>query len=848
MLPPEPFDNQRLVDAFQILWVFNQSQNCWISQGKIKTLPIANATTTGLLQSKLKYLMDTIPDKGGGYAIITKPLNRRTIDNPDGIIFGKVELVSNSLTINCIDANNNIINTSKKCQSNYLETDKTPPGFDLNLSSDFLNSLCIDVPGGPGPRGLPGNKGSQGKDGTGDGPQGEPGDSGKDATQTWPITGVQIVDIDDMTDIAIVKLDIDQANGILHATKSKINISSDATTPVQQFIIKRLNKGITWGDCLEYTLNPPAPCKPGETSQDIITAIDPTIAFYPEYFQPTDLPGTTYEPVAAKFSDILNQIIGFYNGKLDDAAAQWDQQIADYLRTLDTQARQQLDATAQKLETCAGIPTLDLCVGINEDCASNLNNNPAASGGSGQGTQKSPTGQVDYYGLSPIPEILGLDPTKSQVVSLGMAEATAYNPVFSFKAVDALQFPRLANGTLEDKACDNLGGCWVQYQNGVAVFIPYTIFIPKGSVICTLPQSIAKACDEIPPHLQTQIIPDPNDPIQQAILAELQSQADATATTPEERQVIEQEMLNVQRGHPSNEILANIYQTWIDNLAQNLNAATILYKKDRLRYSPELVEFPAGIYVFLYRDGAVSQVPLNNKERYGISADDKRFISGPFVSYYVGNEGNGKVLEPFTIINPYDRTDKATINAPIASTEVGLEIGWAPTSYVDLITFDYFNNHIFDAADIQGNNGVHFPLPYVDYIGTSPQILEMENMINWQKMPAVGVSNDIIKLRQAYYEKPLGGRAVSFDTNAPGYFFTRIKSAYSATNIFGELVMPTSNNKYSNDVALIHMKERHLKVPAINARPIATGSIKLQVVRVITTDTHSSTFGLGASQ
>ena len=832
MLPSEPIDNQILIDSLGIKWIFSLNQNCWICQGKIKTLPIANATTIGLLSDKLKYFLDTIPEKGGGYAIITKPLNRRTIENPDGILFGNIELVSDSLQIDCVNADGSIISNPKSCNVGKLfETDQIPPGFDFNFSDDFLNSLCVEIPGGPGPKGVPGDKGPAGKDGTGDGPQGVPGDSGENIIQSWPIIGVRITDVDETTDTAIIKLDINKAEGKIFTTKGKITLPIDADTPVEQFIVRRLNKPIKFLNCFEYKIQPDIPCKPGETEQDRLNVLNPTVAFYPEYFDP-DIKDRTYEPVKARFSNIIDNICEFYQGKLNEAAIQWDQQIEDYLRSKDTAGREALDEVAKKLAECESIRQLDVCVGVNEDCKGNELSDVA--GGPLKGSGTSPTGQVDYFGLAPIPEILGLDPLKTQVISLGMAEIIASNPIFSFRSTSPPAFPKLAGGTLEDKICDNAGGCWIQYPNGVAVFLPYGLLIPKGSILCALPRTITDACDEIPPHLKTQIIPDPNDPIQKALIEELEQRAEAS--TGEEKEAILQEIENIKKGYPSSETLAAIYQDWINGLTTNLNNSFVLYKKFKLRYSPELIEFPAGIYLFLYRDGAIKQTELNDKERYGIPASNNRFIKGPFLEYFVGNEGNGKSLVPFTIINPYDRTTKTDITGAIASTEIGLEIGWTPIDYVDFVPFDYYSKHAFNPANIQGNAGVHLPLSHVDYNGLALDVLTMESKITWQKMSSVGVGDDITRLRLAYYARPLQDRAILFETTESGFFFARIKTAYSATNIFGGLVMPPINDhKYSSNVALIHTKDQHpLKVPAIDARPTGIGSVKVQVIRLIT--------------
>lgn len=72
-LPIQPFDGQIYVDVYRVKWQFNSESNCWIKVGLTGDVPVADESTTGMLTAKFKEILDSIPDRGGHFGIITKP-------------------------------------------------------------------------------------------------------------------------------------------------------------------------------------------------------------------------------------------------------------------------------------------------------------------------------------------------------------------------------------------------------------------------------------------------------------------------------------------------------------------------------------------------------------------------------------------------------------------------------------------------------------------------------------------------------------------------------------------------------------------------------------------------------
>lgn len=792
-LPENPFDSQVFIDVFGVQWEFDSSVQCWRRIGAQNEIPLATSTTIGLLSKEDKFLIDSVQEKGGGYGIIIRGLKLRSQSNPDGILLGDVELVSHSLNIQCRDQEGKEITPS--CSNViFREKDTVPPGFDINLSDAFLKSFCVEIAGGPGQIGLPGDNGDKGDDGTGDGPIGLQGTPGIDYTTAHTFTGVKIVDIDQMTDTAVVALEVNREQGKLFVTKSKINFPTGDDLVAEQLIASQLSRSIKFkGDCWDYDFVV-SPCGPAD-NYDID---NPLVAYYPSNFDPTK-EINSYTPVRARLSDIIADMIAVYQAKLDAAVNGYDEKIRTFMKEKDSQARQVLSFLGDRLAECENITYLDYCIGLQQGC-----DNAASS------------------------DIVVVDETDPLCASLGsflsctgtdgLPRATCqiigcfeiYNkgaPVFSFIAPDPFISAATDDSdnvqTSVSRICESQ--CWLLYDthsNAAGIAARGTIIPPKSVTYPALPVSagVNSYMNSSPPVM----VPNSLTPGQTAILADE-------------------------------------FNVWATDLAARLNDGYLLREKTQLTYQGSY-EFPAGSYVFIYQDGGVRQERLNINERFDEPPNSDMFqTEGPFNDYFVGNEGGGS-LGPFFILNPYDHSKRVQINNNIASTEIGLEIGSAPTTYQNLSS-KYFASHAFNPYEFYGAGATDTPLSYVDPIGLDISAIANENLINWEQFPATNGSVsrcELTDLEQYYQTGSLDLKVLHINLTQPSFLFARIKTAYTITNFFGNLIMPPILDPsiepglikdYSYNRAIIYRNVNNAW-PVINARPIATGKINIKVVKV----------------
>ncbi len=105
VLPATPTDKQIFVDSERVRWVYDAETEVWERAGTVENIPLANATTTGLMSSQDKALLDGVPEVGGGFGIIVDAkMVLQTASNPEGVIKGDVKLRSDSLDIICVGA------------------------------------------------------------------------------------------------------------------------------------------------------------------------------------------------------------------------------------------------------------------------------------------------------------------------------------------------------------------------------------------------------------------------------------------------------------------------------------------------------------------------------------------------------------------------------------------------------------------------------------------------------------------------------------------------------------------------------------------------------------------------
>ena len=73
-LPTNPFDKQEFIDALRNRWVYNLETRTWQWTGAVQQIGAATETTSGLLKSIDKALIDGLPSHPGGFGLLTSYL------------------------------------------------------------------------------------------------------------------------------------------------------------------------------------------------------------------------------------------------------------------------------------------------------------------------------------------------------------------------------------------------------------------------------------------------------------------------------------------------------------------------------------------------------------------------------------------------------------------------------------------------------------------------------------------------------------------------------------------------------------------------------------------------------
>lgn len=300
-----------------------------------------------------------------GDASSSKPNDKFEILEPtalnlNGVIAGDVQLVSESIEINCVDHNDDPIVTDK-CDIRNDNLPK-PPALDFKVSDLFKSQFCVQQPGCEGPRGNRGLKGNKGADGTGDGPQGDIGDPGISAPSTPMVfDGIKIVDIDDIYDTAVVALEIDAPNGRLNVVKAKLKTPDD-NTPTSQLITTEVFRTVDFtGNNFDFNLLRP--------NVDPIGTDDVKIAYYPQGFDTSadasvNRPQTS--PIATMdLSGFVTEVCDYWEKKLKEISDLYDKQIKEFIESKDKAAREALASLCQELAACEWERPIEFCLGIN---------------------------------------------------------------------------------------------------------------------------------------------------------------------------------------------------------------------------------------------------------------------------------------------------------------------------------------------------------------------------------------------------------------------------------------------------------------------------------------------------
>lgn len=362
-LPNFQFPGQIIVDPYGVVYKYDDTADCFVDTGSIEDIPNSSFDNVGLMTSVHKAKLDLIPEKAGGFAIITDPkLRPNSMDNPDGLIYGDIKLTSESIDITCIDVNGDAIKGN--CYS-CVDGDNAP-GFNFKLNEKFLSNFCARLPIIPGPRGSKGETGDQGEPGTGDGPVGETGDDGISYDVPGTFTGVKILDVDGVYEKAVIDLSLDSDGGVLTVLKSKV-ATGDADTPANQIYCTPIFRDVQF--------DPTFPtCDDGGDlwKYEIIKGdddLDPNVYLFmmPDQFAP---PGET-DVTVLLLSELIDAVIEDMKTEYEAAVTKYDDEIKAYILEKDSDSRQKLCALAKELADCEWELPLEYCIGITPaDCGS----------------------------------------------------------------------------------------------------------------------------------------------------------------------------------------------------------------------------------------------------------------------------------------------------------------------------------------------------------------------------------------------------------------------------------------------------------------------------------------------
>ena len=839
ILPQGEFDGQEFIDTFRIKWVFDASYKVWRRYGQVPEIPLASSTTTGLLSNEDKLLLDGIADKGGGFAILTKPLlSARTVDNPDGVLYGEIGIVSESLNFLCVDGQGNQIEDSclKVC---FKENDPAPPGFDVGISDDFFASFCVEVPGGQGPIGETGDQGKPGEDGTGDGPVGLAGDDGLNATTHHKLTGVKIIDVDNFFDSAVVRAEIDQANGTLLVTKGKIDTPNEDELIAERLVARQLLRTVKFvDDCWKYTIEA-VPCGP----EDDYNVLDPYVAYYPSHFE--EGKEGDYQLVKRRLSNLVDQIIDFYQVKLDKASEDFDKQIWEFIQQKDKECRLQLDELSDRLVQCENITFLDYCVGINEDCPE--------GGKAGVNLELVGKSECAMYAdlvcqpTEPVTEGIAAQITEPSCAASHFTIYPGTNAVFSFLPPDPFKYPSIVlSGTPTSRIAET--PVWIMFNDDTSnavSFVPKGGLIPANAIVYAIPTKID--CDG-----QVQVSTD-------SLIDQMTDPRPPTFKTGI-------------FGGVSVTDLAAAFHTWAVDLATRLNAGKTYWPKTQLNFGGS-IQFQPGWYIFDYTDGAAYYQGLNTEERFGEPfnsllfrqwTNDERDVLASEPGYAGGQGATGSLSTSgisygapggLHILNPFDLTDRVSVsNSQFCAIEGGgFELGVYNGNYDTLLPLapeSYFAKHAFDPNTNYGAQAANQPRNIVDHVVELPStIATNEAKISWYAFPSPEVKrtngtpilifDSAKKVRQAYANTDLTRRAVIVYFSQATYVWARITCPFTAYNAFGNLIMPPNSVEdgvtYSNNRAMIYRTSwsgDFLIWPSIAIRPQASGAIKMKITKV----------------
>ena len=364
-LPFTPTDGQVFVDNERVKWVYDAELDLWQRSGTADVVPLATSDIIGYMSYLDKSLLDQIPAVPGGFGIITDTkLLLQSPTNPEGVIRGDIELVSESLDIECVSNAGATINCltppGMDCETNNGQSS----GLSFKLSDKFLNSLLVNIPGQQGKKGPKGNKGNPGKPGFAGGPAGRAGRPGPSISELCRLTGVKYNDLDGVTDTAIVDLGLidDDGHGCkLVVTKAKLNVPGDA--PADKVIATPLIRGVVYD-----ADDDPENCK--ITRLDDWRLVKPVGDDTPLNIQLLRLSTgseQTGQPsgfnASMTIKKFISDIVKEYKQRLAKVDRDYGKVVKSYIESIDSKARDILSSLANDLTQCEfDLPAVEYCI------------------------------------------------------------------------------------------------------------------------------------------------------------------------------------------------------------------------------------------------------------------------------------------------------------------------------------------------------------------------------------------------------------------------------------------------------------------------------------------------------
>jgi len=370
LLPQNPFDGQIYVDlARATRWAYSKKYELWERQGIAEPPKPANETAIGTLSKADKAFLDTIQlDTPGSFSLIVDPKSSLLSSDGDGLISGNIKIVSDSFDVNCtVFTPLGKTPEAKACEpssASLIPDGPQPPALNFSLSTNFLNSLVIDLPGprgDRGPKGLIGPPGRHGYDFVG--PPGLDGRSGVNGTTVYSLETILYEDFpDQLSDSAVADIALvshAQGGKSLIFTKSQIDLANDSANRVAATLLQRyIEYPNATADCNNIRLSSWTLKQP--LNDD--TRLDLNILRLPTGAGDSDKEAVQLDS-GVTLTQVINSVVDAYQKSLNEIDAALGKKTKAYIEAIDAQARTILSDLAGKLsEAEFSLPSQDFCL------------------------------------------------------------------------------------------------------------------------------------------------------------------------------------------------------------------------------------------------------------------------------------------------------------------------------------------------------------------------------------------------------------------------------------------------------------------------------------------------------